>query len=133
MPADELTLQRRTLKREACEILGIDRTKVRLLRVTRLQQLRAGPDPLFGQADRPTNTIHTRGRTGFITYVHELLHLLFSGTERTHMWVFGAAYILADCPQRAMAESLLAAALIRESKASLQAQARAQARKVGLA
>ncbi|KKL96941.1 hypothetical protein LCGC14_1839500 [marine sediment metagenome] len=131
MPVDELTLHRRALKKEACKILGIDRRKVRLRRLTNIERAMAGPGRLFGVADPATKTIRTRGRTGLVTYVHELLHLLYR--SKTHWWVFGAAYILAGRPRRAMIQSVLAAADIPQSKAQLRRLVRAQAERVGLA
>lgn len=126
----ELTQQRRALKREACEILGIDPTKVRLRRLTNAHAALHGRG-LYGFADVSILTIYTKGRTGLITYVHELLHLLYR--TKPHWWVFGAAYILAGAPRRAIHISVISGAIVRTPKARLQERARAQARKRGLA
>lgn len=126
MPVDELTRWRRGLKRQACMLLGIEPRNIRLRLLTRA-------DPryshgLFGIAVAP-NTILTRPRTGIVTYIHELLHLLFP--RQAHWWVFGAAYILADRPERTIPWAIEAAAQLGISKAKLMRQARAAARERG--
>lgn len=107
---------------QACGLLGISPTKVKLRRLY---------GKGYGEADPEARTIKVRERTGIITYIHEFLHLLYP--DKPHEWIFGACYVLAGKPKRAMRQSVLAAQEISETQEELAEFAKQQAERRGLA
>lgn len=118
-------------KRQACELLGINPARVRLRRLPDGEGWRGSTIPLYGRADPYNRIICTKGNTGIITYVHELLHILYPNSK-PHWWVFGASWLMADRPARSLAHGRRSAARITVPVEVLLANARRQARRRSL-
>ena len=80
--------------KRACNLLGVDPQKVRLVGPTEAKQVTgSGVGHTLGRAFLEHNLIYVNRNAAFDVYLHELLHILFP--SRPHWWIYGAAYTLA--------------------------------------
>ena len=88
------TREQQGLHRRACQMLGVDPEKLRLVGPAEYRELEGiVVGPYAGRAGLEHPIIWVRRGEGLSMYLHEILHLLFP--SRPHWWVYSAAWKLA--------------------------------------